>query len=103
MTLPIDFNFKVVQFWYETKSIVMVKRRLANEFGLMPRQIPGRSTLIKIIKKFVETGKLDRAPVNPLGRKRTARTDENVNRVLESVERAPRLSCRRRSQELGMT
>jgi len=103
MTLPIDFKIKVVQFWYETKSIVMVKRRLANEFGLMPRQIPGRSTLIKIIKKFVETGKLDRAPVNPLGRKRTARTDENVNRVLGSVERAPRLSCRRRSQELGMT
>ena len=37
------------------------------------------------------------------GRKKSARTEENIAAVRNSVGRSPKTSVRRRSQELGMT
>lgn len=102
MELTKDLKKKIIEYWFETKSLIKIRRRLSVELAVPLRKVPGSSTLRYIIDKFVKEGELNRLNKGRSGHKRVVRVDEHVNRVQQSVTEAPRLSCRRRSQVLGM-
>ena len=84
------------------KSMVRVKRRLAKDFGLPPNKIPGVSTIRYIVNKFIKDGDLNHMGKGRSGGKKTTRVRTNIEHVQQSVADNPRMSCRRRSQLLGL-
>jgi transposase len=53
------------------------------------------------VQRFDETGSLMKFPHT--GRPRSAREEENIERVRTSIEEDPQTSTRRRSRELGLS
>ena len=102
MTLTKAMKIKVIEWWFETKSIVTIKRRLQNVFRLAPHQLPSRSTARYIVNKFIGSGELTNPRATRTGRPQTARHGRNVQIVEESVKDNPKQSCERRSQELSI-
>lgn len=98
-----EMKTKVVRYWFETKSWITVKRKLIRYNGLNYRDIPCRKSLENIVSKFSEHGEISDIRKGRVGRKKSSRTIENIERVAESVQNNPRLSCNRRSQELVLS
>ena len=98
-------TFSVEQY-FATKSYQSVQIQFRKRFHC--RNFPLKSTIVRWVTKFREHGtvvdlcsKATRGTYS--GRKKCARTEENMAAVRNSVGRSPKKSVRRRSQKLGMT
>ena len=98
-------TFSVEQY-FATKSYQSVQIQFRKRFHY--RNFPSKSTIVRWVTKFREYGIVvhlcSKATEGTFsGRKRSARTEENIAPVRNSVGRNPKKSVLRRSQELGMT
>ena len=98
-------TFSVEQY-FATKSYHSVQIQFRKRFHC--RNFLSKSTIVRWVTKFREHGtavdlcfKATRGTYS--GRKKSARTEENIAAVRNSVGHSPKKSVRRRSQELGMT
>ena len=92
--------------YFATKSSQSVQIQFRKRFHC--RNFPSKSTIVRWVTKFREHGNVvDLCSKATRGtyssRKKSARTEENITAVRNSVGRSPKKSVRRRSQELGMT
>lgn len=81
------------------ESYAETVRRLRRIFGR--NNAPTASTVLRLIKKFEETGSV--ATIKTPGRDRTVRTEQNIALVQDSVAVSPQKSLQRRSQQLGIS
>ncbi|KOC67852.1 Putative uncharacterized protein FLJ37770 [Habropoda laboriosa] len=88
----------VVKIYYQYQSsVVQIQRGLRDIFGR--NHVPSKSTILRVIKNFetlftaADRPKSDRPP--------SARSNENIESVKNSVAENPETSVRRRAQELG--
>ena len=92
--------------YFATKSYQSVQFQFRKRFHC--RNFPSKSTIVRSVTKFREHGTVvdlcskDTGETYS-GRKKSARTEENIAAVRNSVGRSPKKSVRRCSQELGMT
>lgn len=94
-----------IETYFRTKSYRDVQVQFQRHFG--QRDFPSKTMLVKLVKKFRDHGtvhNLNPKGVGPShsGRKRTSRTQANIDAVRTSVGRSPKKSLRRRSQQLGI-
>ena len=95
-----------VKQYIATKSYQSVQIQFRKCFHC--RNFPSKSTIVRRVTKFREYGTVvdlcSKATSGTyLSRKKSARTEENIAAVRNSVGRSPKKSVRRHSQELGMT
>ena len=98
-------TFSVEQY-FATKSYQSVQIQFRKRFHC--RNFPSKSTIVRWVTKFREHGTVVDLSFKVTGgtysgRKKSARTEENIAAVRNSVGRSPKKSVRRRSQELRMT
>ena len=98
-------TFSVEQY-FATKSYQSVQIQFRKRFHC--RNFPSKSTIVRWVMKFREHETVvdlcSKATGGTYsGRKKSARTEENIAAVRNSVGRSPKKSVRRRSQELRMT
>ena len=101
MPLTIEQKGKLVEFYFETKSIVQTQRQYQRHFAV--RKAPDRKTIWRIVKKFQTERTVHNVNKGRSGRTRGARTEQNIEAVRLSAVQSPKKSCRRRSQELGLS
>ena len=94
-----DAKAKLVQFYFETKSIISTQRKFRKHFKA--RKAPSRSVVLNIVTKFLTQGNVGNQHKGRSGRKRSQRTSANVARVRGALQRSPTKSLRRLSQEVG--
>ena len=94
-----------VETYFETKSFCAVQRSFRRKFQC--RHYPDKRLIHRWTQKFREHGtvlnlnaKGKRGTYS--GRPKSARSQENIDAIRNSVSRSPRKSLRRRSQELGI-
>ena len=98
-------TFSVEQY-FATKSYQSVQIQFQKRFHC--GNFPSKSMIVRWVTKFREHGTVvdlcSKATGGTYsGRKKSARTEENIAAVKNSVGRSPKKSVRRCSQELGMT
>lgn len=98
--LTLQQRIKLV-FWYgELKNYVHVSDRFSAEYV---GQSVSRQTVAKIIQKFNEHGSVRNMNKGKSGRRITVTTPERKAVVEHSIEDHPKISLRRRSQQLQMS
>ena len=97
MPLNIEQKGKLVEFYFETKSIVQTQWQYQRDFAV--RKAPDRKTIWGIVK-IVTVHHVNKGRS---GRTRGAETKQNIEAVRLSIVQSPKKSCRRRSQELGLS
>ena len=97
-------KIKIVQFWYETRSFVSVKRRFRREYGCNPSETPHNNAISRIVHHFEKEGTVHGKNQGRSGRSPVVTGDgDKVEEVRESVSETPQTSTRHRSQELRMS
>ena len=93
-------RIQIVEIYYEnSRSVTRTLRALRDVYGRNDR--PNKATIERLMARFKETGSVGDRPV-PV-RRRTARSNENIAAVAESVREDNRMSIPRRSQEVGLS
>lgn len=96
--LTVEQRTFVLKEWWKTGKTHQVHDAFVMKFpGCQP---PSKQALYKLRKKFDTTGSC--ANAQKCGRKRTARTDENLQNVAELFALNPQTSTRRASYELDI-
>ncbi|XP_037951234.1 uncharacterized protein LOC119681984 [Teleopsis dalmanni] len=91
----------ILKTFYESKlSMVKTLRALKSSDLFAKTSVPSINAIRQLVKKFEQTGQLSDMPRS--GRSRSARTQENINKVRESLHNKPDISVRCRALELGM-
>ena len=93
-------RIKIVSFYLETRSVVQTQRRYRNHFHT--REAPTPKTILRLVRKLNEHGNLLNLNKGNSGRRRTARTQDNIEAVRQSVNQSPKKGYRRRAQELEL-
>lgn len=94
--------FAVERYLVNGCSIVKTQREFRQKFNIARnKSVPNRHTIKKWVDTFRSTGTTTKIPA--VGRKRTARTPENMERVRKAVEQAPLTSLRRHSASLRLS
>lgn len=94
--------FCVRAFYENAQSYVTVRRLYRAKFELRRiSECPSTNLIKQWIERFERTGSTQK--MRPRGGQRVSRTDENIQRVRESVRANPRMSERKRSSTLGVT
>lgn len=88
----------VKTFYQSGESCAATVRRLRGTLGR--NEAPNESTVRRLMKKFEETGSV--VDLKSPGRRRSARTEQNIEVVRDSVAVSPAKSIRRRSQQLRL-
>lgn len=84
------------------ESVITTQRRFRRHFNIGRHgEIPNRNTILRWVAAFRTRGSVMK--MKPPGPARSARTPENVERVLHAIQRSPRRSARRHAAELGLT
>ena len=94
-----DAKTKLVQFYFETKSIILTQRKFRKHFKV--QKAPSRNVVLNIVNKFLTRGNVCNNNKGRSGRKRSQRTPANVDRVRAALQRSPNKSMRRLGQEVG--
>lgn len=94
-----DKKAKLVQFYLETKSVVLARRKFRKHFKV--QKAPSRNAILHVVNNFLAKGNVSNNYKGHSGRKRTQRTPENIARVRAALQRSPTKSIRRLSQEIG--
>lgn len=91
---------KLVEFYFENqRSIVLTQRAYRRFFNV--RTGPSAPTINRLVENFRQHGTVRHLPCT--GRPRTVHTEENIQRVVDSVQDSPETSTRRRSAQLGLS
>ena len=98
--LTIPQRVKIIEWWHQTRSVVQIQRNYCKHFEV--RNAPERKTIARIVRKFPNLGTVCDLQKGESGRKRTARSEENVVTVREAILRSPRQAVRRLSSETGI-
>ena len=86
----------VVERYVATKSVTQTQRDFRKQFGF--KEAPFRNTILHYFESFKNYETV--ADKKYSHRVRPIRTDENINRVRDSLQNSPRKSMRRLSQQL---
>ena len=89
LTVTHEMKKKIVEYWFEMRSTVKVRRSLAKEYDLPMRKVPGGSTIRYVVDKFVREGTVACVWKGRSGRKRDTRLAQNIALVRESVGTDP--------------
>ena len=98
-------TFFFVETYFETKSFCAVQRGFRRKFQC--RHYPDKRFIYRSTQKFREHGTVLNLNARGKrdtysGRPKSARSQENIDAIRDSLGRSPRKSLRRRSQELGI-
>lgn len=94
--------FCVRAFYENSRSYIVTRRLYCSEYGLRQISEAPSANLIKIwVQRFEETGSTFKPQAK--GRPRTSRTDDNIERVMQSVRGDPQMSTRKRSSVLHLS
>lgn len=91
--LSTDQRTKVVQFYLETKSIILTQRKFKRHFST--RGVPTRKTILRTTEKFIAFGTVKNQNKNKTGPKRTVSTSATIKKLKDTVRQAPKTSVRR--------
>ena len=94
-----DAKAKLVQFYFETKSVTLTQRKFRKHSKA--RKAPSRNATLHIVNKFPTQGTVRNNFKGHSGRRRSQRTSVNVARVRDALQRSPHKSMRRLGQEVG--
>ena len=103
--LSIAHKQKIIEFWFETKSASLVRRKFISYFGLVGRAkslAPDNKAINRIIYHWRKNASIHNASKGRSGRKKK-RTPEKIDEVRQSVERSPGNSLTMRAREVGLT
>ena len=107
MVLSAEEKIKIVQFWYETRSFVSVKRSFRREHGCNPSETQHNnaiSRIVHIVHHFEKERTVHGKNQGRSGRSPVVTGDgDKVEKVRESVCETPQTSTRRHSQALRMS
>ena len=92
MPLTIEQKGKLVEFYFETKSIVQSQRQYQRHFAV--RKAPDRKTTWRIVKKFQTERTVHKVNKERSGRTGGARTQQNIEPVRLSAAQSPKKSYR---------
>ena len=92
-------NAKIVQFYFETKSVVLTQRRFRAHFKV--KTAPSRNTILSLTEKYIRVGSVSNLQKSFSGRKKWIRTAEKVQTIRTLVKNDPKKSHRRLGQEAG--
>ena len=84
--LSTDQRTKVVQFYLETKSIILTQRKIKRHF--LTRAVPTRKTILRITEKFIPFGTVQNQNKNNTGPKRTVSTSATIKKLNDTVRQA---------------
>ena len=94
----------MVQFWYETRSFISVKRNFRREYGSSPSETPNNNAISRIVQHFEKEGTVHGKSQGRSGRSPVVTGDgDKVEEIRESVCETPQTSTRHRSRELRMS
>ena len=88
----------IVKSYYRTNSVTSTARKFATENECAK---PSRNTIHRLINKFEATGSV--LDESRSGRPSTATTEQNLERIHQSLARSPQKSAHRLSVELGVS
>jgi len=91
---------KIIEYWNESKSIVVVRRKYSKFFNVQMRNAPTRYVINRIVTNFVNTGSVDKK--KPPGRPSSVRTHDNINKVNARITQNGNVSQRRLSNIMNM-
>lgn len=86
-------------FYQNQRSVILTRRAYRRYFNV--RNLPSAATINRLVGHFEETGSVRNARIP--GRPRTVQTEENIERVVNSVQESSGTSTRRRSTQLGLS
>lgn len=89
----------IVRRYFETKSYKEVKKSFQDQFPGVP--IPANSTILRLVRRFNETGRVDELPRT--GRPRTAVAPNKVKEVRAVLNENRQTSTRRIAQRVGIS
>ena len=101
MPLTIEQKGKLVEIYFETKSIVQTQRQHRRHFAVT--KAPERKTIWRIVKKLQTEKTVHYANKGRSDRTRGARTQQNIEAVCLSASQGTKKPCQQRSQELGLS
>ena len=90
---------KLVQFYWETKSIVLTQRKFRSHF--QTRKTPDRKTILRLCEQLLKEGTLGNLNKGRSGRKPSARTPESIAKVKAAISEDPSKSLRKLAQEVN--
>lgn len=94
--------FCVRAFYENSRSYIATRRLFCSEYGLRRINEAPSANLIKIrVTRFKETCSMFKPKTK--GRPRTSRTEDNIERVKQSVRENPRVPTRKRSSVLHLS
>lgn len=91
---------KIIEFYFGNQRSIILTQRAYRRF-FHDRNGPSEATINRLIARFRQQGAVSDLPRT--GRPKTACTEENVQRVQESVHENPTTSTRRRSTQLRLS
>ena len=83
--LTIQQRTKIIELWHQTKSVKHVQRLYCRHFGIHLRHAPNFRTIKSTIAKFTNVETICDLHKGHSGRKRTGRSEENVEMVRQTV------------------
>lgn len=98
--LNTEQKFKLIRFYWETKSIITTQRRFQKFYRT---NAPTRKTILRLCQKFIKKGRVENQNKGQSGRKRSKRTPEIIEKVRQKITADPRKSTRRLAQEVRVS
>lgn len=95
MSFTINQRIQIVWFYAETKSVKLTQTKFREHFN--EDRAPDKTTILRLVNKFLTTGSVHDLPRS--GRKRTGRSEGNIDLIRKAVAKSPRRSVRRLSTE----
>ena len=92
----------IIKQFFESGSVVTVQRNFVREFNCKHRKKPSRSVVVRLVKKFEQTGSVWDNRV-AAGAKRTVRTKEVEKKARKLVKENPRTTITLLAQRLGVS
>ena len=88
----------ITEEYFRLNSIVAAQRSFKARFQVL--HAPSRKIILRCVRNFGKTGSIQ---LETKGKKRTSRTNENIENVKQVMERSHQKSVRRLSQEVGVS
>ena len=94
-----DQKSKLVQFYWQTNSIILTQRKFRAHF--QTRDAPDRKTILRLCEQFLREGSINNLNKGRSGRKAVARTPETIAKVKAAINDDPSKSLRKLAQEVN--
>ena len=99
MLLSTEQKTKIVKWYWESKSIVVVQRHFRRFFKTSAA--PCARTILRLQEKFIAKGTVKNEHKGQSGRKKFKRVSQTVQKIKHLVTRVPSKSIRKLAQEVG--